>query len=99
MEALQEANLVVVDYRLVRSELNNGFHSAPGNIKSDAIFVCFERPFAPKRNGHAREIDLREADRRMAAFASAVAELSWSPSHPYLEELHKAQRAARASPG
>lgn len=38
--ALIDSRLATFTLRFVRSELDNGFHSAAGNIKVDAIFFC-----------------------------------------------------------
>lgn len=42
-EALRVASIVPYRLRFVRSELENGFHSSTGNIKTDAIFYCRRR--------------------------------------------------------
>ena len=42
-DALRKAEIAPYKLRFVRSELDNGFHSSNGNIKTDAIFYCRRR--------------------------------------------------------
>ena len=42
-DALKKSCIAPFRIRFVRSELDNGFHSSTGNIKTDAIFYCRKR--------------------------------------------------------
>ena len=42
-DALRKAKIAPYKLTFVRSELDNGFHSSNGNIKTDAIFYCRRR--------------------------------------------------------
>jgi len=98
--ALRDAGLVVANHSLVRSELNNGFHSFPGNIKSDAIFLCFSREhtasFTSPTGSPSKPVKLSDTDSRMAAYASAVEALSKIARLATIEELREAAQEAQA---
>ena len=81
--ALDIANLAPYDLTFARSELDNGFHSSSGNIKTDAIFYCREREFVEQNRvedlvkraiGTAASIEtLKPIDVTSTAFAVATA--------------------------
>lgn len=56
--ALNTCRLTTFELGFVRSELDNGFHSAEGNIKVDAIFYCRKRDSV---NGHDIERMIKNA--------------------------------------
>jgi hypothetical protein len=86
--ALRASGLVVQKVQLVKSELDNGFHSSPGNIKTDAIFLCFQRGFG---SDAAPEIESASGDPNAAVYgyASAVSVLSRSIQPSSRTELEK----------
>jgi putative DNA methylase len=90
--ALKTSGLVVQKVLLVKSELDNGFHSSPGNIKTDAIFLCFQEGFGPES---VMEIGTAGDDLNVAVYgyASAVGVLSRYAKLSSRAELEKLSKA------
>ncbi len=87
LHAMQEAGLAVGECTFVASELNNGFHSAPGNIKFDAVLVCRDRMLSQLKPALEVPNLERDADRKMARYALATCALSHSPRLSSLDDL------------
>lgn len=91
--ALSACELATFRLGFVRSELDNGFHSADGNIKVDAIFYCRQRH--PVKSADADSManeavheleslpDLKAADLGSAKMAIATALSSLETNRPF----------------
>ena len=91
--ALNACKLATFELGFVRSELDNGFHSADGNIKVDAIFYCKQRDLVNSHDiesmikGAVRELenlqDLKIIDLISAKLAIATALSSLETGKPF----------------
>lgn len=75
-EALIQAGFTIVQVIPVRSEGRSGFHSAPGNLKWDVVFVC--RPSTSNVRAHqGKGLD---AEHTLEKWKKDLMELDGSPS-------------------
>ena len=101
-EALRLANLAPYRIKFVRSELNNGFHSSTGNIKTDAIFYCRNRILLEDVSpadvisdamGSFRVLDgIKPIDVTNANYAMAAALSALNPMETFEDSLERAKK-------
>ena len=106
-ESLKLASIAPYKVTFVRSELENGFHSSNGNIKTDAIFYCKSRAVLEGVVGHRLIADalvslsaleavetIKPVDFTNAGYALAAALTALDPTEDFAEMLSVVRRVA-----
>ena len=103
--ALRQADVAPYRVKFVLSELDNGFHSANGNIKIDAIFYCrrrnllkdvlHERMIADAMGSLSTIERVKSVDLASAHYALATALMALIPSGDFIELLSYVRQEAK----
>ena len=106
--SLKEASIAPYKVTFVRSELENGFHSSTGNIKTDAIFYCRDRALLEDVERDRLILDalaslsvlgaveiLKPVDMVSAGYAMATALAALDPSEDFASMLTTVQQVAK----
>ncbi len=104
-DALRSAAIAPYKLRFVRSELDNGFHSSKGNIKTDSIFYCRKRAelgqvssdkmLRDSLNSLSSLEGLKPIDLVSAYYAISTALAALNPSEDFDDLLSRVKRFAR----